>query len=83
MENQENKKMDTDILDREIARKSAVRYLTITLTVAVVFFAVTGWIGTYPLVARIGGLVWISLLTLIVSMRVVTSRMKKKVKGAA
>lgn len=80
MKNQESKKMDTDILDREIARKSAVRYLTITLTVALLFFAVTGWIGTYPLVARIGGLVWISLLTLIVSMPVVTARIKKKVK---
>lgn len=81
MEKQKSVKMDTDILDREIARKSAARYLSITLTVAVLFYAVTGWIGTYPLFARIGGLVWISLLTLIVSMPVVTARMKKKVKG--
>jgi len=73
--------MESDTLDREIARKSAARYLTITGGVALLFYAVTGWIGTYPWVARIGGVVWISLLTLIVSMPVVISRLKKQAKG--
>jgi len=73
--------METEAVDREIARKSAARYLTITGVVALLFYAITGWIGTYPWVARVGGVVWISLLTLIVSMPVVTSRIKKQVKA--
>lgn len=72
--------METEKLDQEIARKSAVVYLAITVIVALLFFVTTGLIATYPMVARIGGVMWISLLTLIVSMPLVITSMKKKIK---
>jgi hypothetical protein len=50
----------------------------ISLGAALLFFLATGLIGGYPLVARIGGTVWVGLLSLIVSMPVVISRVKKK-----
>ena len=73
--------MDTETLDKEIARKSAMVYLAITAAVALVFLIASNLIGNYTIVARIGGAVWVSLLTLIVSMPLVTSRYKKKLKG--
>ncbi|MBA4399284.1 MAG: hypothetical protein D9V45_03280 [Chloroflexi bacterium] len=73
--------METENLEKEIARKSAIVYLAITAIMALLFFVITGLMGTYPMVARIGGVMWISLLTLIVSMPLVISYMKKKVKG--
>ena len=72
--------MESEILDKEIARKSTNVYLAITLLVAVIFFSVASLIGTYSLVARIGGVIWVSLLTLIVSMPLVISATKKKLK---
>jgi hypothetical protein len=73
--------MDTETLDKEIARKSAMVYLAITAAAALVFLIASNLIGNYTIVARIGGAVWVSLLTLIVSMPLVTSRYKKKLKG--
>ena len=73
--------METENLEKEIARKSAIVYLAITAIMALLFFVITGLMGTYPMVARIGGVMWISLLTLIVSMPLVITAMKKKVKG--
>lgn len=73
--------METENLDKVIARKSAVVYLAITVSAFLVFFAASNLIGAYTLVAKIGGAVWISLLTLIVSMPLVTSKYKKKLKG--
>ncbi|MFA5837206.1 MAG: hypothetical protein WC837_09655 [Bellilinea sp.] len=73
--------METENLDKEIARKSAIVYLAITAIMALLFFVVTGLMGTYPMVARIGGVMWISLLTLIVSMPLVITSMKKRIKG--
>ena len=73
--------METEKLDQEIARKSAVVYLAITAIMALLFFVITGLMGTYSSVARIGGVMWISLLTLIVSMPLVITYMKRKIKG--
>lgn len=73
--------MESEILDKEIARKSANLYLVITLLVAVIFFSVASLTGKYSLVARIGGVIWVSLLTLIVSMPLVISITKKRLKG--
>jgi hypothetical protein len=73
--------MDTETLDKEIVRKSALVYLAITASAALVFLIASNLIGNYTIVARIGGAVWVSLLTLIVSMPLVTSRYKKKLKG--
>ena len=73
--------MDTEILDKEIARKSALVYLAITAAAALIFLLTSSLVGNYALVAKVGGAVWVSLLTLIVSMPLVTARFKKKLKG--
>jgi hypothetical protein len=73
--------MDTETLDKVIAHKSAMVYLAITAAAALVFLLASTLIGNYALVAKVGGAVWVSLLTLIVSMPLVTSSFKKKLKG--
>jgi hypothetical protein len=73
--------MDTEALDKEIARKSALVYLAITAAAALAFLVASSLIGNYTTVAGIGGAVWVSLLTLIVSMPLVTSSFKKKLKA--
>lgn len=73
--------MDSEILEKEIARKSFGVYSAITVMAALLFLLIANLVGTYSIVAEIGGAVWVSLLTLIVSMPIVTSYMKKKKKG--
>jgi hypothetical protein len=69
--------MDHDQLERDVARRSALIYLPIALGAALLFF-VAASLGAYPAVARIGGAVWVGLLSLIVSMPVVTDRVKQR-----
>ncbi len=57
--------------------RSALIYLPISLAAAGLFFVITV-IADYSWVARIGGAVWILLLSLIISMPLVTSRVKRK-----
>jgi hypothetical protein len=69
--------VDPNPLDQGIARKSLRLYLPISLGAALLFFvAATG--GGYAWVARIGGAAWVGLLSLIVSMPVVTSSVKRR-----
>ncbi len=72
--------MDNDNVEREIARRSAMIYLPISLSMAVLFFLAASLAGGYPPVARFGGMVWVGLLSLIVTMPLVTSHVKKQVK---
>ena len=69
--------MEHEQVEREVARKSALIYLPISIGVALLFLLAASLVGGYPLVARIGGTVWVGLLSLIVSMPMVTSRVKK------
>jgi len=69
--------MKHEQLEKQIARKSALIYVPISLGLAFLFLMVSTLAGTYPFVARIGGTVWVALLSLIVSMPVVISRIKK------
>ncbi len=55
-------------------------YIPISLGLAVLFFLAASLVGGYPPVARFGGMVWVGLLSLIVSMPLVISRVKKQVK---
>lgn len=71
--------MNAEQMDHIIARKSAKIYLSITLIAAVLFIVAANWLGDYSLTAKIGGVVWIGLLTIIVSMPVVTANLKKRV----
>ncbi len=66
-------------LDSKIARRSAVVYIPISLGTALAFLLAASLAGNYPLVARIGGTVWVGLLSLIISMPVITSRIKRHV----
>lgn len=75
--------MEHERVEKEVARKSAWIYLPISIGAAVVFWLITKQSGDYPTVARIGGAVWVGLLTLIVSMPVVISRLKKQFQGRA
>jgi hypothetical protein len=63
-------------IEKEVARRSALIYLPISLGAAALFFLATSLVGGYPPVAKIGGVVWVGLLSLIVSMPIVTSRVK-------
>ena len=69
--------MDHEPVEKEIARRSARIYLPISLGAALLFFLATALVGGYPPVARFGGMAWVALLSLIVSMPVVISRVKK------
>lgn len=70
--------MKHETMDREIARRSALIYVPITLGAVILFLLAATVIGGYPLVAQIGGAVWIGLLMMIVSMPVVTGEVKKR-----
>jgi hypothetical protein len=75
--------LDQDQTELKIARQSALIYLLISLGIALTFWAAASFLGGYSPVARIGGSVWVGLLSLIVSMPLVTARVKRKVKGSA
>jgi hypothetical protein len=69
--------MEHEQVERQVAQKSALIYLPISLGAALLFLLVSTLTGDYPVVARIGGTVWVALLSLIVSMPIVISRVKK------
>ena len=75
--------MDTghDQIEKESAEKSALIYIPISLGSAALFYAASTWAGSYTQVARIGGTVWVALLSLIVSMPIVVSRHRKRLHG--
>lgn len=73
--------MEHEQVERAVAQRSALIYLPISLGAASVFLLAASLAGGYPLVARIGGSVWVGLLSLIVSMPVVIDRVKKKSRG--
>ena len=66
-----------DQMERKIAQRAALFYLPISLGTAVTFLLAASLTWNYPLVARIGGAVWVGLLSLIISMPVITSRVKR------
>ena len=70
--------MEHEQVEKEIAQKSAAIYLPISLGMAVLFLLITSLTGDYSLVTRIGGAAWVGLLSLIVSMPIVISGLKKR-----
>jgi hypothetical protein len=70
--------MEHEQIEKDVARRSMMIYLPISLGVALLFLLAASILGNYPPVAKIGGAVWVGLLSLIVSMPVVTSRVKKQ-----
>ena len=72
--------MEHEQVENEVVRKSALIYLPISLGVALLFLLAAS-AGGYPTVARIGGMVWVGLLSLIISMPIVSSHVKKHLRG--
>jgi hypothetical protein len=70
--------MEHEQVTREIARRSARFYLPISVGAALLFLLAASLTGDYPLVARLGGSVWVGLLTLIVTTPLVTSWVKER-----
>jgi hypothetical protein len=73
--------MEHEQVEKEVAQKSALIYLPISIGAAFLFLLLTTLTGDYPLVARVGGTVWVATLSLIVSMPIVISRVKKRLRG--
>lgn len=74
--------MKHEQVNRAIARRSALVYLPLSLGVALLFL-LAATLGGYPVVARIGGMVWLAVLSLIVTMPIVTTRVKQRMRPAA
>jgi hypothetical protein len=75
--------MEHEQVEKEVAQKSAWIYLPISIGTAILFWLVSTLSGDYPPVARVGGAIWVGLLSLIVSMPLVISRVKKQLQGRA
>jgi hypothetical protein len=73
--------MGGNSLESEITRRSLSIYLPISITAALLFLIAASVTGDYPTVARVGGAVWVGVLSLIVSMPLVTARVKKRIKA--
>jgi hypothetical protein len=69
--------MEREQLEKDVVRRSALIYLPISGGMAMLFLLASSFTGSYPLVARLGGTVWVGLLSLIVSMPLVISAVKK------
>ena len=69
--------MEHERVEQGVARRSALIYLPLSIGMALLFLLAASLVGNYPPVARIGGAVWVGLLSLIVSMPLVTSSIKK------
>ena len=69
--------MEHEQVEKQVAQKSALIYIPISLGLALLFLLISSFTGDYPLVARVGGTVWVALLSLIVSMPIVISKVKK------
>lgn len=64
--------------EREVARRSAAIYLPLSIAAGLAFWFLAGLAGPHPILVRVGGTVWVTLLSLIVLMPVVTSWTKKR-----
>ena len=72
----EHERIEGEQIRSDVARRSALIYGPLALGAALLFWLAASLSGGYPAVAKIGGSVWVGLLSLIVSMPIVTSRVK-------
>ena len=70
--------MEHEEVEKTVAQKSAWIYLPLSIGSAVLFFLIATLTGNYSIVARLGGTFWVGLLSLIVAMPIVISRVKKQ-----
>ena len=71
--------MEHEQIEKAVAQKSVWIYLPLSLGSALLFLLIASITGNYPLIARLCGALWVGLLSLIVSMPIVISRVKKRV----
>ncbi len=69
-------------LDRKIGITSAAIYAAISLTASGLFLIAATLAVKYTDVARFGGAAWVLLLSFIVTMPLVTSAVKRRLKAA-
>jgi hypothetical protein len=70
--------MEHEPVEAMIARRSALIYLPLAIGAALLFLLVATLTGDFPLVARIGGTIWVGILSLIVTMPLVIARVKQR-----
>jgi hypothetical protein len=70
--------MEHERVEKEVAHRSALIYLPVAVGAGLLFLLAASLLGDYPPVARIGGTVWVGLLSLIISMPLVTARVKQR-----
>ncbi|HVJ47706.1 hypothetical protein [Desulfitobacterium sp.] len=69
-------------LETKAARQASLIYTAISLVITFLFLGLTFVTGeSYNLVARIGGMIWIFVLSMIVSMPIIIPAVKKRVVG--
>ena len=68
-------------LDRKIRLTSAAIYGAISLAAAASFFVAASVTGDYTAIARVGGALWVLLMSFIVTMPPVISAVKKRMKA--
>jgi len=69
-------------LEVKAARQASVIYTAVSLAIALLFLIITMVDGnTYTAVARIGGFIWVFILTMIVAMPIVIPTVKKRIIG--
>lgn len=73
--------MEHEQIEQQVSRRSALIYLPLTLSIAGLFLLAASLAGDYPPVAKLGGTVWVGLLSLIVTMPLTTARVKKHLQG--
>ena len=74
--------MEQEQVNQAVARQSALIYLPFSIGIALLFL-LAATLGGYPFIARIGGTVWIWVLSLIVTTPIVTTWVKRHVRSSA
>ena len=73
--------MEHEQIEKAVAQTSVWIYLPLSVGSALLFLLIASLTGNYTLVARLGGALWVGLLSLIVSMPIVISHVKKQVQS--
>lgn len=67
-------------LEVKAARQASAVYTTVSLVITLLFLGITLVDGkTYTAVARIGGMIWVFVLSMIVTMPIVIPAVKNKI----
>ena len=69
-------------LEDRVARRSMLIYTGVSVTMSLLFLAATFLTGkSYTAVSRVGGMIWVFILSMIISMPIVIPKIRKKALG--